>query len=119
MNAKPASAADRQIGRRLKLCRERQGVPLEDLASAMDVESDRLSRMEEGREHLTARHLLAAAEALRLPLGDFFADLRGQRADPGGSATRLDLEIMRLLHRNRSLELRRRIIALIEESASE
>ena len=54
--------------------RKSKGLSQVELAEMVGVEQPTISKLERGNESVTLRTLLAVADALNVPIGDFFAD---------------------------------------------
>lgn len=67
---------DAAIGQRLKSWREKRGVSIEDLASALELTPEAARRAEAGRAHLDSCQINAATMRLALPVWALVSDTR-------------------------------------------
>ena len=65
---------DAAVGHRLKSWRERRGVSIEDLATALELSPELTRRAEAGRAHLDSCQLNAATMRLSLPVWALVSD---------------------------------------------
>jgi transcriptional regulator with XRE-family HTH domain len=63
---------DAEIGQRLNALRKAKGLSLLELAKATGVSESTLSRIENGRTPISARHLFQVAETLGIDIAEFF-----------------------------------------------
>lgn len=63
-----------QIGKRLKDLREKAGISQEKLAEDMGVSKGQLQKYEYGKNMMNTEKLQKAAEALSVPVQEFFID---------------------------------------------
>ena len=62
------------VGRRIRLLRTRHGWTQQMLADHAEIAREHLSELENGRKEIGIRTLQRIANALDLPLSEFFAD---------------------------------------------
>lgn len=78
---------DRHVGRAIRLRRHELGVSQQALAAQLGISFQQVQKYERGANRISASMLYAAARALGLPPGAFFAGL--ESADGDGAAEEL------------------------------
>ena len=65
---------DLAIGERIRKWRENRGIGTQELAAALDLSREEMTRAEHGRAHLSSTQLYAATLYLRIPMRLLFED---------------------------------------------
>lgn len=90
----PAAAAnelqpvqvDAHVGARIRLRRLMLGLTQAEVATEVEISQQHLQQHERGVSRVSAARLYALARVLGVPVGYFFEELEGTRADAGGGA---------------------------------
>lgn len=80
MSGREASAVDRALGKAVHDRRRELGVSQEALASALGITFQQVQKYEKGTNRIAASRLYDISRALKMPVGDFYADLTAKLA---------------------------------------
>tara|TARA_R110001592_G_scaffold47246_1_gene149906 strand:+ start:471 stop:905 length:435 start_codon:yes stop_codon:yes gene_type:complete len=75
------NAIDNYVGQRLRICRKRRGLTLEQLGRGLGITSQQVQRYEQGGNRISASRLWDMAQILGVPIGYFFDDMDTETAD--------------------------------------
>lgn len=117
----PYDDLDRKIGDRIKSARKHRRMSLSKLAAELGLTYQQVQKYETGRNRVSASTLFRIAEALGVELSFLFGGCSsgGERsADASRSANRGDDELRTALLRIQDLEIRSRMVALLDALAS-
>lgn len=117
----PYDDLDRKIGDRIKSARKHRQMSLSKLAAELGLTYQQVQKYETGRNRVSASTLFRIAEALGVELSFLFGGCSsgGERiADASRSANRGDDELRTALLRIQDLEIRSRMVALLDALAS-
>jgi transcriptional regulator with XRE-family HTH domain len=123
---------DAHVGSRIKMRRMMMGMSQEKLGDALGITFQQVQKYEKGTNRVGASRLQHMSEVLQVPVGFFFEGLMEERsadqADISGDvfpiqdinqffATRDGLDLARAFMKIDNIQLRRRIVALVEDLA--
>jgi transcriptional regulator with XRE-family HTH domain len=123
---------DAHVGSRVKMRRMMMGMSQEKLGDALGITFQQVQKYEKGTNRVGASRLQHMSEVLQVPVGFFFEGLMEERsadqADISGEmfpiqdvnqffATRDGLDLARAFMKIDNIQLRRRIVALVEDLA--
>jgi transcriptional regulator with XRE-family HTH domain len=123
---------DAHVGSRIKMRRMMIGMRQEKLGGALGITFQQVQKYEKGTNRVGASRLQHMSEVLQVPVGFFFEGLMEERsADPADIsgdvfpiqdinqffATRDGLDLARAFMKIDNIQLRRRIVALVEDLA--
>ena len=74
------NAIDNYVGQRLRICRKRRGLTLEQLGRGLGITSQQVQRYEQGGNRISASRLWDMAQILGVPIGYFFDDMDTETA---------------------------------------
>lgn len=120
MNSKNNTAElEAQIGERIRSRRIRAGVSQENLGKPLGVSFQQIQKYEKGANRVSAGRLLKTAEVLECNVTDFFEGLQDSRTSSGAEfskflATKEGIEIVEVMMRIRTQEMRRTVIDIAE-----
>jgi transcriptional regulator with XRE-family HTH domain len=122
--AKQANPIDRHVGTRLRVRRMMLGMSQTDIGDAIGVTFQQMQKYESGVNRIGAGRLHQIAGILGVPVAFFFDDTPAKpgslpaKDDPmAGLANSASLRLVMAFTRITDRELRRRIVALVEELA--
>jgi transcriptional regulator with XRE-family HTH domain len=120
---KSASAADIEVGRRIRARRIAQGMSQTELGNRLGVTFQQVQKYEKGINRVGAGRLVRVAEALEVPVAFFFAGTEGDSADTRALMGFLDsayaLRLLRAFSRVSEPNLQRSLVELVERIAPE
>jgi transcriptional regulator with XRE-family HTH domain len=123
---------DAHVGSRIKMRRMMMRMSQEKLGDALGITFQQVQKYEKGTNRVGASRLQHMSEVLQVPVGFFFEGLMEERsadqADISGDvfpiqdinqffATRDGLDLARAFMKIDNIQLRRRIVALVEDLA--
>ena len=74
------NAVDNYVGQRLRICRKRRGLTLEQLGRGLGITSQQVQRYEQGGNRISASRLWDMAQILGVPIGYFFDEMDTETA---------------------------------------
>jgi transcriptional regulator with XRE-family HTH domain len=120
---KSASAADIDVGRRIRARRIAQGMSQTELGNRLGVTFQQVQKYEKGINRVGAGRLVRVAEALEVPVAFFFAGTDGDSVDTRTLMGFLDsayaLRLLRAFSRVSEPNLQRSLVELVERIAPE
>ena len=120
---KSASAADIEVGRRIRARRIAQGMSQTELGSRLGVTFQQVQKYEKGINRVGAGRLVRVAEALDVPVAFFFAGTDSDSVDTRALMGFLDstyaLRLLRAFSRVSEPNLQRSLVELVERIAPE
>lgn len=113
---------NQQIGKRLRLLRNLQGISQESMGDALGVSAQQIQKYEKGTNSIKASKLYELACYLNIPIGNIFRILHEQSKEEGDKASVLDAsaDAVKLLHYYRQLdnaELQAAVVTLVRSIA--
>ena len=120
---KSASAADIDVGRRIRARRIAQGMSQTELGNRLGVTFQQVQKYDKGINRVGAGRLVRVAEALEVPVAFFFAGTDGDSIDTRTLMGFLDsayaLRLLRAFSRVSEPNLQRSLVELVERIAPE
>lgn len=120
MDTRSASTIDQKLGARVRTRRLEIGMSQERLADMLGVTFQQVQKYEKGVNRIAASRLFDIAQALDMPICEFFEGLPGAagkpRSDARPSGSR---ELMQLFSKVASAKVRRRIVDLVRTMAAD
>ena len=120
---------DKHVGRRVRMRRLMLGMSQQKLADAFELTFQQVQKYEKGTNRISASRLQQIANTLQVPATFFFEDAPGQRKANGSApspayvseflATSDGIALTRSFTRLSSAKLRRSIVNLVEEIATQ
>ncbi len=118
MAQRSSTAADREIGRRLKIRRLDLGISQTAVADALGLTFQQVQKYEKGTNRISARRLQRLAEILDIPIAYFYDEkLAGTKKHQTAFAlldTAYSLRLMRAFTRIKDRRIQLRTVELVE-----
>jgi transcriptional regulator with XRE-family HTH domain len=132
MAKKAPNPTDKHVGSRVRMRRIMLGMSQEKLGDALELTFQQVQKYEKGTNRIGASRLQQISQALQVPVSFFFEGAPGSETDaqefgeaPSPAyvsdflATSEGLALIKAFVRIKSARIRRRVVDLVEEMASE